>query len=218
MEWRIRFITYSRQSGREAYIRAHFPMTAEASAPRKWYSFSLTQQIVIGLVVGVLAGWWMSELTPEARAGWDKWMALVRDVFLHLIKMMIAPLIFASVVQGFAGTGDMKKARRIGVKALVYFEIVTTLALVVGLAAVNFLKPGAGVMLVTDATQSTAGLAKPLTLVEIILHAFPTSMIDAMARNDVLQVVVFAVIFALAVIAAGDAGKPVLEFCGSLTN
>jgi Na+/H+-dicarboxylate symporter len=121
---------------------------------------------------------------------------------------MIAPLIFASVVQGFAGTGDMKKARRIGVKALIYFEIVTTLALVVGLFMVNLLKPGAGVTLVTDATQSTAGLAKPLTLVEIILHAFPTSLMDSMARNDVLQIVIFAVLFAMAVIAAGSASVP----------
>jgi Na+/H+-dicarboxylate symporter len=130
----------------------------------------------------------------------------VRDIFLHLIKVMIAPLIFASVVQGFAGTGDMKKARRIGVKALVYFEIITTLALVVGLFVVNVVKPGAGVTLVADSTQTTAGLARPLTLAEIILHAFPTSVMDAMARNDVLQVVCFAVLFAMAVIAAGEAG------------
>src|SRR5258708_4190489 len=182
------------------------------------YQFSLTQQIMLGLVVGVLLGWWMSERAPEGRDTWDRWMALIRDIFLHLIKMMIAPLVLASVVRGFAGTGDMKKARRIGVKALIYFEIVTTLALVVGLFVVNVLKPGVGVNLVSDATQSTAGLAKPLTLVEIILHAFPTSMMDAMARNDVLQVVVFAVLFAMAVIAAGAAGRPVLEFCGSLTS
>jgi len=193
-------------------------MTAEAAAPRKGYKFSLTQQIMVGLIVGVLLGWWMSGMTPESREAWDQWMVLIRDVFLHLIKMMIAPLIFASVVQGFAGTGDMKKAQRIGVKALVYFEIVTTLALVVGLAMVNLLRPGAGVELAVNASQSTADLAKPLSLVQIILHAFPTSMIDAMARNDVLQVVIFAVLFAMAVIAAGDAGKPVLDFCSSLTN
>ena len=193
-------------------------MTAEASAPRKWYRFSLTQQIMLGLVVGVLLGWWMSGLTPVVRAGCDIWLALVRDIFLHLIKAMIAPLIFASVVQGFAGTGDMKKARRIGWKALLYFEIVTTLALAVGLFTVNVVKPGAGVTLVANAAQSTASLAKPLTLGEIILHMFPTSLMDAMARNDVLQVVVFAVLFALAVIAAGAAGKPVLDFCGSLTQ
>ena len=203
---------------------------AEAAAPRPGYRFSLTQQIMLGLVVGVLLGWWLNEhfstkdLDPAATAlvlarqqSWMDWLGVVRDIFLHLIKVMIAPLIFASVVQGFAGTGDMKKAGRIGVKALVYFEVVTTFALIVGLFVVNVLKPGAGVTLVADATQSTAGLAKPLTLAEIILHAFPTSLMDAMARNDVLQVVVFAVLFAVAVIAAGAVGKPVLDFCGSLT-
>jgi proton glutamate symport protein len=121
------------------------------------------------------------------------------------------------VVQGFAGTGDMKKASRIGWKALLYFEIVTTLALVVGLAVVNFAKPGAGVILPAE-TGSTANLAKPATLPEIILHIFPVSLIDAMARNDVLQIVAFAVLFAMAVIAAGAAGKPVFDFCASLTH
>ena len=191
---------------------------AEAATPRKWYQFSLTQQILLGLVVGVLLGWWMSGLTPESQAGWDTWLKVVRDVFLHLIKAMIAPLIFASVVQGFAGTGDMKKASRIGWKSLLYFEIVTTLALVVGLFMVNVFQPGAGVKLAQDAAQSTAGLAKPQTLPEIVVHMFPVSLIDAMARNDVLQVVVFAVLFAMAVIAAGDAGKPVFDFCASLTQ
>ncbi|MBI3884715.1 MAG: cation:dicarboxylase symporter family transporter [Opitutae bacterium] len=190
---------------------------APAAVPRKWYQISLTQQIMLGLLIGVLLGWWMSVMPEASRKNWDDGMIVVRDVFLHLIKAMIAPLIFASVVQGFAGTGDMKKARRIGVKSLIYFEIVTTFALIVGLVVVNIAKPGAGVML-SDAAQSTAALAKPQTLAEIIVHMFPVSLIDAMARNDVLQVVCFAVFFAMAVIAAGDKGKPVLEFCGSLTH
>ena len=190
---------------------------AEAATVRKWYQFSLTQQIMLGLALGVLLGWWMHRMPVAGRAGWDTWMGVIRDVFLHLIKVMIAPLIFASVVQGFAGTGDMKKVGRIGWKALLYFEVVTTFALIIGLLVVNFVQPGAGVVLVTDAAQSTAGLARPLTLPEIILHMFPTSLMDAMARNDVLQVVIFAVLFAVAVIAAGAAGKPVLDFCGSLT-
>ncbi len=187
-------------------------------APRKWYQLSLTQQIVLGLIVGVLLGWVMSGMTEAARASWDGGLVVVRDVFLHLIKAMIAPLIFASVVQGFAGTGDMKKAQRIGWKSLLYFEVVTTLALGVGLFVVNVAKPGAGVVLAAQAAQSTAGLAKPQTLGEIVLHMFPVSLLDAMARNDVLQVVCFAVIFAVAVIAAGEAGRPVLEVCGSLTQ
>jgi len=188
-----------------------------AATPRKWYHFSLTQQIMLGLVVGVLLGWWMHLQPPAAKQGWDGALVVVRDIFLHLIKVMIAPLIFASVVQGFAGTGDMKKARRIGWKALLYFEIVTTLALVVGLFVVNLVKPGAGVVLAADAVQSTVALARPQTLPEIIIHMFPVSVMDAMARNDVLQVVCFAVFFAMAVIAAGEAGKPVFEFCASLT-
>ncbi len=188
------------------------------AAPRRWFHLSLTQQIVLGLIIGILAGWWMSTLPTATHEKWDDGFKVVRDVFLHLIKAMIAPLIFASIVQGFAGTGDMKKAQRIGWKSLLYFEIVTTLALFVGLLVVNVVKPGAGVVLQMDQAQSTAALAKPQTLAEIIVHIFPVSLIDAMAKNDVLQIVCFAVIFAMAVIAAGDAGKPVLEFCGSLTQ
>ena len=194
------------------------PAAPAPAAPRRWFHLNLTQQIVLGLVVGVLAGWWMNTLPAATHAKWDDGFVVVRDVFLYLIKAMIAPLIFASIVQGFAGTGDMKKAQRIGWKSLLYFEIVTTLALFVGLLVVNVVKPGAGVVLQMDQAQSTAALAKPQTLAEIIVHAFPVSLMDAMAKNDVLQIVAFAVIFAMAVIAAGDAGKPVLDFCGSLTQ
>jgi proton glutamate symport protein len=194
--------------------------TAEAPAgPRRWYSLSLTKQIVLGLILGCLVGWMMGNLSPSAQATWNEWMKLLRDIFLHLVKAMIAPLVFASIVQGIAGTGDMKRVGRVGAKALLYFEIVTTLALAVGLLVVNVVGPGRGVVLASDAgTIASAAKAKPLTLVETLLHTFPTSIIDAMARNDVLQVVAFAVIFALAVIAAGDVGKPVLTFCDSLTQ
>jgi len=194
--------------------------TAEAPAgPRRWYSLSLTKQILLGLVLGCLVGWMMGRLSPSALATWSEWMKLLRDIFLHLVKAMIAPLVFASIVQGIAGTGDMKRVGRVGAKALLYFEIVTTLALAIGLLVVNVVGPGKGVILAGDGGAiATAAKAKPLTLVETLLHTFPTSLIDAMARNDVLQVVCFAVIFALAVIAAGDAGKPVLTFCDSLTQ
>ena len=193
------------------------PAPATERSPDSSRGLSLTQQILLGLVIGVAVGWILNRMPEAARKDWATWLVVIRDIFLHLIKAMIAPLIFASVVQGFAGTGDMKKASRIGWKALLYFEIVTTLALVVGLFVVNVVKPGAGVAMAKE-TVNTATLAKPLTLPEIILHTFPTSLLDAMARNDVLQIVVFAVIFAMAVIAAGDAGKPVLTFCGSLTQ
>lgn len=196
-------------------VASHAP-----AAPRKWYEFSLTQQIMIGLVAGVLLGWWMSTLPAEARGNWDKWVGLFRDIFLHLIKAMIAPLVFASIVQGIAGTGDLRRVGRMGAKSLLYFEIVTTFALAIGLLMVNVFKPGAGVHLITGTagTLGAAATTKPLTLIETILHTFPVSVIDAMARGDVLQIVCFAVLFAMAVIAAGEAGKPVLQWCDSLTQ
>ena len=199
---------------------------------RRWYHLSLTKQILVSLVLGVLLGLWLrahfstAGLTGAAlqaveaqRQVWLDWVGLFRDIFLHLIKAMIAPLVFASVVQGIAGTGDLKRVGRIGVKSLLYFEIVTTLALVVGLVMVNLVRPGEGVVLSGSVgALGSAAAKKPLTLLETILHTFPTSVIDAMARGDVLQIVAFSVIFALAVIAAGEAGKPILQWCDSLTQ
>ena len=187
---------------------------------------------MLGLGLGVGLGWWINGhfstkgLDAPAAAAvlvqqqhWLEWIGLLRDVFLHLIKAMIAPLVFASIVQGIAGTGDLKKVGRIGAKALIYFEAVTTLALVVGLFMVNFVRPGAGVMLSgSTGALGTAVQSKPLTLVETFLHTFPTSLLEAMARGDVLQIVCFSVIFAMAVIAAGEAGRPVLLWCDSLTQ
>ena len=203
------------RTGRCENKRMVSPAPAAVSAPRPWYRFTLTQQIVLGLVVGGLVGWWLSRMPAAGQEQWSTWLKVVRDIFLHLIKAMIAPLIFASVVHGIAGTGDMKKVGRIGFKALLYFEVVTSAALLVGLTVVNVLRPGAGVILGADPNTT---VAKPLPLPDIILHIFPVSLIDAMARNDVLQVVAFAVIFATAVIAAGEAGQPVLEFFASLTQ
>ena len=195
------------------------PRPTPGAAPRPWYRPTLTRQILLGLVIGCVVGWWMSRLPVATKTGWDDGMTLVRDIFLHLIKAMIAPLVFASIVQGIAGTGDIKKVGRIGVKALLYFEIVTSAALVVGLAVVNLVGPGVGVKLAGSAAAlGAAAQNKPLTLVETLLHVFPTSFLDAMARNDVLQSVAFSVIFATAVSAAGEAGRPVLTFCSSLTQ
>jgi proton glutamate symport protein len=178
-------------------------------APRAWYQPSLSQQMVIALIVGALFGYFLPH--------WAEDTAVLRDIFLHLIQMMIAPLIFASIVQGIAGHGDLARVGRIGVKAVVYFEILTGLALVVGLTVVNLFKPGAGVVLSGD-THNLAALAtmKPMGLADTLLHIFPTSIIDAMAHGDVLQIVAFSLIFAMAVSVAGDAGKPVLVWCDSL--
>jgi proton glutamate symport protein len=177
--------------------------------PQPWYRLSLSKQMVLALIVGAIFG----VLAPR----WAQDTALLRDIFLHLIQMMIAPLVFASIVQGIAGTGDLKKVGSIGVKAVIYFEVLTGLALIVGLAVVNLIKPGAGVVLSGD-TSSLSILAKsrPMDVPETILHIFPTSVIDAMARGDVLQIVAFSLVFAMAVSVAGEAGRPVLLWVDSL--
>ena len=195
--------------------------TATTPAPRApWYHFSLGMQMLIGLIAGAIIGFIINETTssnPDLQVKILNWIGLAKDIFLRLIQMMIAPLIFASIVQGIAGTEDMKKVGRIGVKAIIYFEVLTTLALVVGLLVVNVVQPGAGVVL-SGNIQDLSSMKQdhPLTLIETILHIFPKSVIDAMARGDVLQIVAFSVVFALAISAAGEAGKPLLAWCDTL--
>ena len=172
---------------------------------------SLTLQIFLGVVLGVIIG----QLWPEfgINIGW------LRDIFLHLIKAIIAPLVFATVVVGIAGGGSVKTLGTLGLKSLLYFEIVTTLALAIGLIAVNVIQPGTGVVLAGDpGTLGSIAQNHPQTFVETILHIFPTSIIDAMARGEVLQIVAFSIIFGAAAAMAGDVAKPVIEWCEGLAQ
>ncbi len=231
---------------------------------------SLTWKILIGLVIGIFVGWLLPEWGLNARP--------LSNLFLNLIKSVIAPLIFATLVVGISGTGDIKQVGRIGGKSLLYFEVVTTLALFIGLAAVNIVQPGKGVSLLgvaktedkavlaklakalseeateavrkaeefsaqnnsNEAAKQTAlasqkaaeaanaaakGLtapeppAKPQTFGDIIAHLSPTSIIKAMAEGDVLQIVVFSVIFALAVTSIGkEKSAPIVRWCESLAD
>src|SRR5437879_9744870 len=113
--------------------------SAAQSRPRPWFRPSVTVQIMIGLVVGGVIGW----LRPD----WGNAVYFLRDIFINLIKSIIAPLVFSTVVVGIAGAGALRKVGRMGIKALIYFEVVTTAALFIGLAVVNFTKPGVGVTL-----------------------------------------------------------------------
>jgi proton glutamate symport protein len=179
---------------------------------RPWYRPSLTLQIMIGLVVGGVIGW----LRPD----WGNAVYFLRDIFINLIKSIIAPLVFSTIVVGVAGAGALRKVGRMGAKALIYFEIVTTAALFIGLAVVNFTKPGIGVTLAATNTNviKTIEQSHPKTLVETIVHAFPSSVIEAMVRGDVLQIVMFSVLFALAVSAIGEKGKPIVRAMESLSQ
>jgi proton glutamate symport protein len=237
---------------------------------------SLTWKIMIGLVLGIVLGW----LLPE----WGTAVRPLSILFLNLIKSIIAPLIFSTLVIGIAGTGDIKQVGRIGAKSLLYFEIVTTFALFIGLAAVNITRPGEGVSLAgitkaddkavlasrakdyalqasesskranefiaaaqsganvngaNQAVQEAANAAqksseaadavakgltapepppKPQAFGDIIAHLSPTSIIKAMAEGDVLQIVIFSVLFALAVTSIGDKAAPVVKWCESLAD
>ncbi|HEY2626496.1 MAG TPA: cation:dicarboxylase symporter family transporter, partial [Candidatus Udaeobacter sp.] len=169
-------------------------------------------QIMIGLIVGGVIGW----LRPD----WGNAVYFLRDIFINLIKSIIAPLVFSTIVVGVTGAGALRKVGRMGVKALVYFEIVTTAALFIGLAVVNFTKPGIGVTLAATNTEiiKTIEQSHPKTLVDTIVHAFPASVIEAMVRGDVLQIVTFSVLFALAVSAVGEKGKPIIRAMESLAQ
>jgi len=174
---------------------------------------SLTQWIIISMIVGTLIGW----LFPE----FGKSLSLLSTIFLRMIKSVIVPLLFGTLVVGIAGHGDdMKKVGRLALRSILYFELVTTLALAVGLIAVNLIKPGAGVSLASssaeDATQFTT--SSP-TLSGVLEHTVPQSFFEAAAKNEVLQIVFFSVLFAIAL--ARVPGKPrqvMLDFCESLSE
>ena len=152
---------------------------------------SLTRWIIIAMVLGVLIG----VLFPAE----SQHLKLISNIFLKLIKCIIVPIIFGTLVVGIAGhSGDLKAVGRLALKSLIYFEIVTTLALVVGLVAVNVVKPGVGVVLPVSSHREKDIPMQKLSLKDMIEHAVPKSFFESAAVNDVLPVVVFAVIFAVA--------------------
>jgi proton glutamate symport protein len=195
-----------------ARIEIEAPVASAATpAAGPWWWPGTTTQIFIGLALGILIG----ALAPDVAVS----IKPIADAFLRMIKMIIAPLLFSTLVVGIAGTGDMKAMGRIGLKALVYFEIATTIALFLGLGLVNWFQPGAGVSVTGTATTDVAAMAtRQQTVAEIFLHLFPTSIFDAMARGDILQVVVFASFFGVALAGVGEKGRPVFDFLESVAQ
>ena len=162
-------------------------------------------RIFIGLLLGVAVGWLFPSFAVSIRP--------LADIFLRMIRMIVAPLIFSTIVVGIAGAGDLKSLGRIGLKAFVYFEVATTIALVIGLVLVNVFQPGVGLSmpLGADVTAVSAMPQAQAHAWDLLLHAVPTSVVDAMARGDILQVVVFATFFGIAVASLGVKGKPVFN-------
>jgi proton glutamate symport protein len=171
----------------------------------------LTTQIFIGLLLGIVFGY----VFPH----YGEALKPVGDIFIRMIKMIVVPLIFSSLVMGIAGTGDFKKLGRLGAKAIIWFEIATTLALAVGLAVVNILKPGVGVVVShVDASAVTAAASKSIDMVQMMVNIVPTNIIDAMARGDMLQIILFSTFFGVAAAALGPVGEPVVKLANSVAQ
>lgn len=173
---------------------------------------SLTTQIFIGLAIGIVIGGIVDATNPA----WAVYFRPFSQLFLRLIKMIIAPLIFATLVAGIAGAGHFKIVGRMGLRAIIYFEIVTTLALIIGLVAVNIMRPGDGVNLPMGAGSEIT--AKAQTWDQILLHVIPESVFDAMARGDVLQIVAFSIFFGIALGVLGEKGRPMVLWCETLAE
>ena len=171
---------------------------------------SLTTWILVCLVIGAAIG----NQWPEAGQG----LQVLSKIFLKLIKTIVGPLIFATLVYGIAGHSNIKQVGRMGWKSLLYFEIVTTLALFIGLAAINITKAGEGIIQPTDIKESIQA-AEPQTWQQIILHIFPENIAKSMAEGEVLQIVVFSVIFGIALIMVPEKKRKVMvDFTQSLSE
>jgi Na+/H+-dicarboxylate symporter len=179
-----------------------------AGAPsRRPAWLSSTALIFYALFLGVVLGHYLpAETYPWAY----ETFRLLSKAFISLIKMLVVPLIFATIVLGIGKTGDVKAVGRMGVKALVYFEVATSIALVIGLVFANVVRPGLDLKLPATGEM---GLAKPKTLVETLLHLFPSNVIEAMAKQDILQIVIFATLLGIAAAHVGaEKAKPFVDF------
>src|SRR4051795_3599977 len=180
--------------------------TAAPTSHKKIYHH-LYFQVLCAIVLGVLVGYFYPQLGESL-----KWLG---DLFIKLIKMLIAPIIFCTVVHGIASMEDMKKVGRVGLKALIYFEVLTTLALIVGLIVVNLLQPGAGMnvdprALDTRSIQIYTTKAGQQSTVEFLMHIIPNTVVGAFAEGEILQVLFFAILFAFGMFMLGERGRPVL--------
>jgi len=170
-------------------------------------------QVLIGIALGILCGWLFPSFAPTAK--------LISDTFINMIRMIIAPVIFCSIVTGIAGAGSMKKVGRLGVKALVYFEVVSSIALVIGLIVANLLKPGAGVSHGTNQTSQVTEITKQaeeFSWGDFFSHIVPSNIVEAFAKGDILQILFFSILFAVALKQLGSSGKNIIDGLNKLNK
>jgi aerobic C4-dicarboxylate transport protein len=163
-------------------------------------------QVIIGILAGVLVGFLFPGFAATAQ--------LISETFINMIRMVIAPVIFFTIVSGIAGAGELKKAGRIGGKAILYFEIVTTMALIIGLIIANLVKPGAGIVYSSTQADKVAQYttqAKAMNWGEFFSHIVPTNIVESFAKGDILQVLFFSVLFAIGLKWIGNKGIPLLN-------
>jgi aerobic C4-dicarboxylate transport protein len=191
-------------------------MSSRASNPKKKPFYTgLSFQVMVGVVIAIIFGY-LSPAKAEA-------MKPLGDGFIRLITMIIAFVIFCTVVTGIAGMQDMKKVGRVGGKALLYFEVVSTLALIIGLLVANVTHPGSGLninpaTLDAKAVAGYAGQAKAQSVGDFILHIIPTTIVDAFAKGDILQVLLVAILFGFALSMAGPRCQPLVDLFSTLTQ
>ena len=193
----------------------HGPAPAVPRAPQKPFYRTLWGQVLLAVAVAIVLGY----LSPARAIA----MKPLGDAFIRLITMVIAVIIFCTVVTGIAGMEDMKKVGRVGGKALIYFEVVSTLALIIGLFVGNWAKPGAGfninpATLDAKAVADYAGQAKSQSVPDFIMHIIPTSVVDAFAKGDILQVMLISILFGIALSIVGPKCKPLVDLFDALTH
>ena len=172
----------------------------------------LTTWIVIGLAAGIAAGYVSNTAYPADSAEFSEVAALLPGAFLRLIKMIISPLVFATLVVGIAKMEDIRTVGRVGGKALGWFIFASIVSLSIGLLVVGLLEPGHAMRLpIPDRDAAAAVAGEGVSLKTVITHAIPTSIFDAMARNEILQIVVFSVFFGIAMAALGESTRPIVE-------
>ncbi len=161
-------------------------------------------QVIIGIIAGVIVGWLFPSFAPIAK--------LISEIFINMIRMVIAPVIFFTIVLGIAGAGNLKKVGRVGGKGLLYFELVTTLAIIIGLVVANVIKPGVGVTHsnVAGANVSSIKDAKGFEWAEFILHIVPSNIVDAFAKGDIIQILFFGILFSIGLKQLGSNGESLI--------